>query len=322
MRRYLVTGGAGFIGSNFIRYVFEHEPDAHVTNLDALTYAGVRATVDELEGLGAHTFVHGDITDPELVESVMPGHDVVVHFAAESHVDRSITGAAVFLETNVLGTNVLLDAARRNEVPRFLQVSTDEVYGSIASGAADEHAPLNPSSPYSASKAAGDLLASSYAVTYGYEPIITRCTNNYGPYQFPEKALPVFILSLLQERKLPVYGDGMNERDWLFVEDHCSALHLLVEQGTPGEIYNIGADAQVKNIDLARSIVAAMGATEESISFVPDRLGHDFRYAVDSSKIRALGWKPAHSIEERLATTIAWYTDREDWWRPLIEAGR
>jgi dTDP-glucose 4,6-dehydratase len=316
-RRYLVTGGAGFIGSNFVRYVLEHEPDAGVTNLDLLTYAGVRATVDEIDDSDRHTFVHGDIRDQALVERLVPGHDVVVNFAAESHVDRSIEGPSVFLETNVVGTGVLVDAARRHGVPAFVQVSTDEVYGSIAEGFAGEDAPLHPSSPYSASKAAADLLVQSYGVTFGYGAIITRCTNNYGPYQFPEKVIPLFVTNLLAGRKVPLYGDGRNERDWLFVEDHCAAIHLLVDEGTPGEVYNIGANAQLPNIELTHSILAALGMDESMIERVPDRPGHDLRYAVDSSKLRALGWRPAHGFEERLVDTIDWYRRRQDWWVPL-----
>ena len=316
-RSYLVTGGAGFIGSNFIRYVLDHEPDATVTNLDSLTYAGVKATVDELDAEDRHTFVHGDIRDASVVDGLMDGTDVVVHFAAESHVDRSIEGPSVFLETNVIGTGVLVDAALRHGVPRFVHVSTDEVYGSIADGFAPEDARLDPSSPYSASKAASDLLVRSYAVTFGYDVIVTRCTNNYGPYQFPEKVIPLFVTNLLEGKKVPLYGEGLNERDWLYVTDHCSAIHLLVEKGAPGEIYNIGADNQLPNIELTRRILDALGHDESMIERVPDRLGHDLRYAVDSSRIRALGWEPAHPFEENLRTTIDWYREREDWWRPL-----
>jgi dTDP-glucose 4,6-dehydratase len=318
MRRYLVTGGAGFIGSNFVRYLFENEPDAEVTNLDLLTYAGVQATVDELDQDPRHTFVKGDIRDVELVDDLMPDHDVVVHFAAESHVDRSILGPSVFLETNVVGTGVLIDAARRHGVSCFIHVSTDEVYGSITEGFASEEARLDPSSPYSASKAGSDLLVHSYGVTYDYPAIITRCTNNYGPYQYPEKVIPVFIAKLMDGEQVPLYGDGRNERDWLYVEDHCSALHLLVDQGEGGEIYNIGANAQLPNIELTHRLIAAFGRDESAIEYVADRPGHDLRYAVDSSKIRALGWAPAHSFDERLADTIEWYAANQDWWRPLM----
>ena len=316
-RKYLVTGGAGFIGSNFIRYVLDTEPGARVTNLDLLTYAGVNATVDELDSYHQHTFVQGDVRDHELVDSVTPGHDVVVNFAAESHVDRSIDGPTVFLETNVVGTGVMIDAARCHGVPTFIQVSTDEVYGSIADGYAPEDALLDPSSPYSASKAGADLLVQSYAVTYDYSAVITRCTNNYGPYQFPEKLIPLFVTNLFAGRQVPLYGDGLNERDWLYVEDHCSAIHMLVDEGAPGEVYNIGANAQLPNIRLTHMILHALGMDDSMIEYVPDRPGHDLRYAVDSSKIRSLGWAPSHTVERRLADTVDWYRRREDWWRPL-----
>lgn len=316
-RKYLVTGGAGFIGSNFIRHLFASEPSATVTNLDALTYAGVQQTVDELDTDPRHTFVRGDIRDAHLVDGLMPGHDVVVHFAAESHVDRSIDGPTDFLETNVVGTGVVLDAARRHGVPRFIHVSTDEVYGSLNDGFASEESPLRPSSPYSASKAASDLLVGSYAVTYGYEAIVGRCTNNFGPYQYPEKVIPLFVTNLLDDRRVPLYGEGLNERDWLYVGDHCAALHLLVDEGLPGEIYNIGAGNQVTNLELTRRILHAMDRDESMIDRVTDRPGHDLRYAVDAGKIRALGWRPERPFEEDLIATIEWYRSRENWWRPL-----
>jgi dTDP-glucose 4,6-dehydratase len=319
-RRYLVTGGAGFIGSNFVRYVLEQEPDASVTNLDLLTYAGVKATVEELESNDQHTFVLGDIRDVDLVDRLVADHDVVVHFAAESHVDRSIEGPSVFLETNVVGTGVLIDAARRHNLNRFIHVSTDEVYGSVEEGFAPEGAVLEPSSPYSASKAGSDLLVQSYAVTFGYQAIVTRCTNNYGPYQFPEKVIPLFVTNLLDGKPVPLYGDGRNERDWLYVRDHCAAIHMLVDEGTPGETYNIGANAQLSNLELTRRILAAFDRDESWVERVTDRPGHDLRYAVDSSKLRALGWSPEHSFDEWLDETIAWYRRREDWWRPLKEA--
>lgn len=316
-RRYLVTGGAGFIGSNFVRYVLTHESTAEILNLDLLTYAGVKATVDELNALGRHEFIQGDIRDASLVDSLMDGVDVVVHFAAESHVDRSIEGPSVFLETNVVGTGVLIDAARRHGVDTFVHVSTDEVYGSITEGFAPEDAFLEPSSPYSASKAGSDLLVRSYAVTFGYPAIVTRCTNNYGPYQFPEKVIPLFVTNLLDGKKVPLYGEGRNERDWLYVEDHCAAIYLLINEGQKGEIYNIGANAQLSNLELTRRILDAFGVDESWIDYVPDRPGHDLRYAVDSSKIRRLGWEPQHPFEERLMDTIEWYREREDWWRPI-----
>jgi dTDP-glucose 4,6-dehydratase len=321
-RRYLVTGGAGFIGSNFVRYVLDAEPDASVTNLDLLTYAGVKATVDELDGSDRHLFVLGDIRDVALVDRLVADRDVIVHFAAESHVDRSIEGPSVFLETNVVGTGVLIDAARRHGVETFIHVSTDEVYGSVETGFAPETAVLDPSSPYSASKAGSDLLVRSYGITFDYPAIVTRCTNNYGPYQFPEKVIPLFVTNLLDGKKVPLYGEGRNERDWLYVEDHCAALHMLVDGGEPGEIYNIGADAQLQNIELTRRILEAFELDESWIEQVPDRPGHDLRYAVDSSKIRRLGWSPSHTLDERLHDTIEWYREREDWWRPIKEGTR
>jgi dTDP-glucose 4,6-dehydratase len=316
-RKYLVTGGAGFIGSNFVRFVLDAEPDAQVVNLDLLTYAGVRATVDELDANGRHHFIHGDIRDRELVDDLVATVDVVVNFAAESHVDRSIEGPGVFLETNVVGAGVLIDAARRHDVSRYIQVSTDEVYGSIAEGFVAEDAPLRPSSPYSASKAGADLLVESYRATFDYPAIVTRCTNNYGPYQFPEKVIPLFITNLADGLHVPLYGDGGNERDWLHVEDHCRAIHMLVSEGTPGETYNIGADAQIANIDLTRMLLSLLGRDQSFVDHVADRPGHDRRYAVDSSKMRALGWAPQHSIEDRLAATVDWYRERRDWWGPL-----
>jgi len=317
--RYLVTGGAGFIGSNFIRWILDRDDDARVTNLDALTYAGVLATVAELDEYPGHTFVKGDIRDAGLLKEVVPGHDVVVHFAAESHVDRSIAGPAPFLETNVVGTGNLLEAAYRAEVPRFVHISTDEVYGSIPTGFPAEDAVLNPTSPYASSKAGSDLLVHSYHATYGYNTVITRCTNNFGPYQFPEKVIPLFITNLLGGRSVPLYGKGEAERDWLFVEDHCAAIALIIERGRLGEIYNVGANAQLRNIDVTHAILEATGRDESYIEHVEDRLGHDMRYAVNSEKVRLLGWAPAHTFEERLMATVAWYRDNGDWWRPLKE---
>jgi dTDP-glucose 4,6-dehydratase len=247
----------------------------------------------------------------------MRDHDMVVHFAAESHVDRSIVTPTVFLETNVVGTGVLVEAAMRNGVSRFVHVSTDEVYGSVAEGFASEGANLAPSSPYSASKAASDLVARAYAVTFEYPVIVTRCTNNYGPYQFPEKLIPLFVTNILDGQKVPLYGTGANERDWLYVEDHCAALHLLIDEGERGAIYNIGANAQLSNLEVARRIVTEMGRDETWIEPVADRPGHDFRYAVDSSRLRGLGWAPTHDFDEHLLETIDWYRAREDWWRPL-----
>jgi dTDP-glucose 4,6-dehydratase len=315
--RYLVTGGAGFIGSNLIRYLLATRRGARVTNLDLLTYAGVQSTVDELDRIAGHTFVKGDIRDLSLVDQVVPGHDVVIHLAAETHVDRSIGGPVVFSDTNVAGTAVLLEAARQHGVERFLHVSTDEVYGSVDEGSAGEDAPLRPSSPYSASKAGADLLALSYQHTYGFPVIVSRCTNNFGPYQFPEKVIPLFLTNLLDGARVPLYGDGANQRDWLHVDDHCRALDLLVEEGHPGDVYNIGANTQVSNLELTKLILELFDLDESWIESVPDRPGHDFRYAVDSRRIRDLGWEPTHSLVERLAETVEWYRHRRDWWGPL-----
>lgn len=318
-RRYLITGGAGFIGTNFIRFVLENEQGALVTNVDALTYAGVKANVERLDSNPRYTFVHGDVRDGLLLDRLMGDHDAVIHFAAETHVDRSIDGPAAFLETNVIGTGVLLQSAMRNKVGRFIHVSTDEVYGSIETGSATSESPLLPSSPYAASKAASDLLVHSYLVTYGFGAIVTRCTNNYGPHQFPEKAIPLFITNLIDGKPVPLYGEGQHQRDWLYVEDHCAALHLLVEEGEAGEIYNIGADSHLTNLDVATRILEAFGFGEDMLNRVADRPGHDFRYAVDSSKIRSLGWAPAFGFDEWLERTIDWYRSNEDWWRPLKE---
>jgi dTDP-glucose 4,6-dehydratase len=267
--------------------------------------------------LGDHRFVHGDIRDAQVVASAVQGVDVVVHFAAESHVDRSIGGAADFLETNVVGTGVVIEAAHRAGVERFIHVSTDEVYGSISEGFADEEAPLRPSSPYSASKAGSDLLVLSYVETHGYPAVVTRCTNNYGPYQFPEKLIPLFVTNLMDGKKVPLYGDGLNERDWLHVADHCAAIRILIDRGEAGEVYNIGADNQIPNIEITKRLLDLTGRDESFIEPVADRPGHDRRYAVDSSKLRALGWAPGEGFEVRLAETVDWYRSRRDWWEPL-----
>ncbi len=318
MRRYLITGGAGFIGSNFIRRLLADEPDATVANLDLLTYAGVEATVAELNQLDRHEFVQGDIRDPSLVDSLMAKADVAINFAAESHVDRSIVTPDIFLSTNVVGAGVLLEAAMRHQVPRFIHVSTDEVYGPIDEGAVAEDARLNPSSPYAASKAAADLLVAAYGQTHGYQAIVTRCTNNYGPYQHPEKLIPLAITRLLDGGDVPLYGDGMQERDWIWVEDHCDAIRLLVDAGTPGEIYNIGSGSLSSNVLTAETLQKLVGAG--SIAHVADRPGHDRRYALDSSKLRALGWAPTVTLDEGLAGTVDWYRSRRDWWAPLVGA--
>jgi dTDP-glucose 4,6-dehydratase len=320
----LVTGGCGFIGSNFIRYCHETHPEDKIVNLDKLTYAGNPANLADLEALPFYSFVRGDICDREIIEAVLKSHkiDAIVNFAAETHVDRSITGPAVFIETNAGGTNVLLDAAREHGVRRFIQVSTDEVYGSLGDeGKFTEESPLEPNSPYAASKAAGDLLVRAYHHTFGLPAIITRCSNNYGPYQFPEKLIPLMISNALAGKPLPVYGDGANVRDWLHVRDHCVALDLVLRDGRPGETYNIGGGNEWRNIDLVKLLLKKLGRPESLIRFVKDRPGHDRRYAIDASKISAeLGWGPSVSFEEGLGEAVDWYLANEHWKRS-IETG-
>jgi dTDP-glucose 4,6-dehydratase len=320
----LVTGGCGFIGSNFIRYTHEAHPEDKVVNLDKLTYAGNPANLADLEALPFYSFIRGDICDREIVDTVLRAHpiDAVINFAAETHVDRSITGPAIFIETNAGGTNVLLDAARERGVGRFVQVSTDEVYGSLGPGGRfTEESPLSPNSPYAASKAAGDLLVRAYHQTYGLPAIITRCSNNYGPYQFPEKLIPLMISNALEGKPLPVYGDGANVRDWLHVRDHCVALDLVLREGVPGETYNIGGGNEWRNIDLVKLLLGKLGKPESLITFVKDRPGHDRRYAIDASKISdELGWAPSVPFEDGLSRTVDWYLANETWKRS-IETG-
>ena len=326
IRTVLVTGGAGFIGSNFIRYVLQTEPRVHVTNLDALTYAGNLASLVQVADDPRYRFEHGDVCDPEQVDRLMADVDAVVHFAAESHVDRSIDGPAEFLRTNVLGSGVVFEAARRHGIERCLHISTDEVYGSIdAPGSFTETDPLVPNSPYSASKAGADLLARSYAQTYDYPIMVTRTTNNFGPYHHPEKVIPLFITRLIDGQTVPLYGDGSNVRDWTFVDDNAAAQWLVLTQGTPGEVYNVGAGNELSNKELTYAILERFGfdgeAADQRIEFVADRPGHDLRYSVTTDKIRALGWAPTHSFEEGLDATVAWYRDNEAWWRPLAARG-
>jgi dTDP-glucose 4,6-dehydratase len=320
----LVTGGCGFIGSNFIRYIHETHPEDRIVNLDKLTYAGNPANLADLEAHPFYSFVRGDICDREIVEAIFRAHPVgaIVNFAAETHVDRSITGPAVFVETNAGGANVLLDAAREHGVGRFVQVSTDEVYGSLGpEGKFTEDTPLSPNSPYAASKAAADLLVRAYHQTFGLPAMITRCSNNYGPYQFPEKLIPLMISNALAGRPLPVYGDGSNVRDWLHVRDHCTALDVVLRRGRAGEAYNIGGGNEWRNIDLVKLLLKKLGKPDSLINFVKDRPGHDRRYAIDASKISAeLGWKPAVSFDEGLGGTVEWYLANESWKRS-IETG-
>jgi dTDP-glucose 4,6-dehydratase len=314
--RLFVTGGAGFIGSNYVRHVLATSDD-EVTVFDALTYAGNLETLQDLEGNPRYRFVQGDITDREAVGAAMPGHDMVVHFAAESHVDRSIVDPDAFVKTNCDGTNVMCDIARKVGVERFLHISTDEVYGSIDEGSFTETDPLGPRSPYSASKAGSDLIALAYHDTYDLPVIVTRSSNNFGPWQYPEKVIPLFTTNLLDEKKVPLYGDGLNVRDWCFVEDNCAGVDTVLRKGTIGEIYNIGAGNEEPNRFLTDSILEILGFGEEMIEYVEDRLGHDRRYSIDCSKARALGWAPQREFREALETTVAWYRDNRWWWEPL-----
>jgi dTDP-glucose 4,6-dehydratase len=318
--RLLVTGGAGFIGSNFIRYVLGRYPDVSVTNLDKLTYAGNRENLRDVEDDPRYCFLQGDICDAGVVREVMEGVDAVVNFAAETHVDRSNLGAADFLATNVTGAFTLLESARDLKVSRFLHISTDEVYGSIVCGASRELDPLNPSNPYSASKAAADLLARAYWLTHRLPVVITRSSNNFGRYQYPEKVVPLFITNALEDRPLPLYGDGRNVRDWLYVLDNCAAIDLVLREGKEGEIYNVGGGNEIENVTLTRQILGLLGKPEALIHPVKDRPGHDRRYALDSGKIHALGWKPSHPFPAALAETVEWYQSHEAWWR-LLKSG-
>lgn len=314
--KLFVTGGAGFIGSNYLRYVLR-ETDDEVVVYDALTYAGNLSTLKDVDDDPRYSFVHGDICDPGPMEAAMAGCDAVVHFAAESHVDRSIVGSDDFVNTNCFGTNIVMDAARRLEIGRVVHIGTDEVYGSVEVGSSKETDPLEPRSPYSASKAGSDLIALSYHHTHGLPVSVTRCTNNFGPYQYPEKAIPLFTTNLLDGESIPLYGDGLNERDWLFVDDHCSGVHLVLHDGLPGEIYNIGAGNETANRVLVDKLLALLGKDETSIRYVEDRLGHDRRYSVDIAKITALGWTKQRTLDEALVETVDWYRDNAWWWRPL-----
>jgi len=315
--KILVTGGAGFIGSNFVRHVLGNHSGDAVVNLDKLTYAGNLENLRDVEKDPRYRFVRGDICDGALVRDLMDGVDAVVHFAAETHVDRSNAAADEFLRTNANGTFTLLEAARERKVQRFVAIGTDEVYGSIAKGAAREDDALNPSNPYSASKAAADLLARAYWTTHRLPVLITRSSNNFGPYQYPEKVIPLFITNALEDKPLPLYGDGKNVRDWLYVLDNCAAIDLVLRKGKDGEIYNIGGGHEVENVALTRQVLHLLGKPESLITPVTDRPGHDRRYALDSSKMAGLGWKPAHSFASALQATVAWYREHESWWQPI-----
>lgn len=322
--RLLITGGCGFIGSNFVRFVLEHYQPEFVTNVDALTYAG---NPDNLAGVAGqcgerYEFFQADIADRQAMEKIMAKHKffAVINFAAESHVDRSITSPGNFVHTNVVGTEVMVETARRHGVKRFVQVSTDEVYGSLgAEGRFTEKSPIEPSSPYSASKAAADLLALAAHKTFGQEVLITRCSNNYGPYQFPEKLIPLMITNALADKKLPVYGDGLNVRDWIHVDDHCRAIMAVLLDGKPGEVYNVGADAELTNIEVVELILETLGKSRDLITYVTDRLGHDRRYAIDSSKLHTeLDWRPIHTPREGIRETIQWYLNNRAWWEKIL----
>jgi len=318
----LITGGAGFIGSNFIRYILDKYPEYRVINLDKLTYAGNLENLAGIDKDPRYAFEKGDICDKTRIQMCVVRYeiDAIVHFAAESHVDRSILGASEFVRTNIAGTNVLLEVVKELNIKRFLQVSTDEVYGSLgATGLFTEETPLHPNSPYSASKASADMLALAYQHTFGLPIVVTRCSNNYGPYQFPEKLIPLMIANALNDKPLPVYGDGKNVRDWLHVEDHCSAIDAVFHRGRVGEVYNIGGNNEKPNIEIVKLILRNLGKPESLIVYVEDRLGHDRRYAIDSSKIQnELGWKPTYTFERGIEETIKWYVDNKKWWERII----
>ncbi len=322
MKTILVTGGAGFIGSNFVRYMLETHSEYSIVNYDALTYAGNLENLEAVENNPHYHFVKGDICDKDSLEKVFRQFsiDAVVHFAAESHVDRSILGPAVFVQTNVVGTQVLLDSAKKFSVEKFLHVSTDEVYGSLGfAGKFTEATPLHPNSPYSASKASSDLLALAYCHTFGFPAVVTRCSNNYGPYQFPEKLIPLMIANALNNKPLPVYGDGMNVRDWLYVGDHCAALDVVLHKGRSGEVYNIGGNNEKQNIEIVKLVLESLNKPQSLIQFVKDRPGHDRRYAIDAAKIALeLGWKPAHTFEDGIVETIHWYLENKSWWQRIM----
>ncbi|NNU98280.1 dTDP-glucose 4,6-dehydratase [Geobacillus sp. DSP4a] len=317
----LVTGGAGFIGSNFVRYMLEKYPNYKVVNYDLLTYAGNLENLKDVENHPNYTFVKGDINNRELVDYLVKTHqiDVIVNFAAESHVDRSIIDPDIFVKTNVLGTQALLDVAKDNNIKKYVQISTDEVYGTLGeTGYFTEETPLAPNSPYSASKAGGDLLVRAYHETYGLNVNITRCSNNYGPYHFPEKLIPLMITNALEGKELPIYGDGQNIRDWLHVKDHCAAIDLVIHKGRPGEVYNIGGHNERTNNEIVHLIVEKLGVSKDLIKYVADRPGHDRRYAIDPTKIMTeLGWKPQYTFETGIVETIQWYIDNQEWWKNI-----
>ncbi len=319
MKQVLITGGAGFIGSNFIRQHLEKHSEDRIVNLDKLTYAGRKESLQDLEGEENYEFVKGDICNPKDVEKAMQDCDSVINFAAESHVDKSIENSDEFAKTNFLGVKVLCDQAKKQGVEKFVQISTDEVYGQIKNGSFKETDMLNPRNPYSAAKAGGELLAMSYFETFDLNVTVTRSSNNYGPFQFPEKVVPLFITNLLQDKKVPLYGEGKNVRDWLFVLDNCEAIEIVLKKGKFGEVYNIGGNQELQNIELTKKILAELGKGEEMIQKVEDRLGHDLRYSLDCSKIKnELGWEPKTKFDEGLHETVQWYKENEKWWKPLV----
>ena len=323
MKNLLVTGGAGFIGSNFVRYMLNKYQDYKIVNLDLLTYAGNIKSLDDVKDNPNYLFVKGDIADNKLVDKIVSENkiDVIINFAAESHVDRSITNPDIFVKTNVLGTQNLLEIAKKYKIEKFFQISTDEVYGSLGkTGFFTETTPLSPNSPYSASKAGADLLVMAYHHTFGLNVNITRCSNNYGPYQFPEKLIPLFITNALADKQVPLYGDGLNIRDWLFVEDHCSAIDTVLHKGKNGEIYNVGGNNEKTNKYITDTILKYLGKDSSLIKYVTDRLGHDRRYAIDATKIKEeLGWQPKYKFEQAIEKTIEWYLNNKSWWQPLLK---
>ncbi len=319
--KILVTGGCGFIGSHYIRNHLKNNPQDEIVNLDALTYAGRKENLADVENNPRYTFVHGNICDSNAVKTAMDGCEQVVHFAAETQVDKSIGGSDIFIQTNVVGTHRVLEHARATDIKKFVQISTDEVYGHILDGSFTENHLLYPRNPYSASKAGAERLAYSYSETYGMDVSITRCSNNFGPYQYPDKVIPVFVIKLLNNQKLPLYGDGLHVRDWLYVEDHCNGIELVRENGKKGEVYNIGGGTELTNIELTRKLLTLMGKDESMIERVADRPGHDRRYSLDITKIQnELGYLPQHPFEQRLNETVNWYTQNKKWWEPLVQA--
>lgn len=315
--KVLITGGLGFIGSNFIRHILKKYPNYQITNLDAVTYAANPESLKDVEKNKNYSFVKGDICDTKIVDELSQDKDAIINFAAETHVDRSIMESGSFVKTDVLGTHNLLEAAKKYKIKKFLQISTDEVYGSIEKGSFTEESLIQPNSPYSASKAGGDMLVRAYNKTFGIPTLITRSSNNYGPFQHPEKFMPLFITNLIENKKVPLYGDGKNIRDWLFVLDNCEGIDIVLHKGIIGEVYNIGGDCEKKNIDVVNLMLKALGKDESYIEYVKDRLGHDRRYSLDSSKLKKLGWKQKTRFEDGLKLTIEWYKNNKEWWKPL-----